>query len=118
MEHAIAVALGSVHARSASFPPDHSAEIVAFARPFARNDAALLDRLLKAANKLQAAAHAQKAAVAGWCGALDDAAQSLEALETSMQRYEHRLSALDLSDIGAKSRELATIMDKALTVKG
>lgn len=34
-----------------------------------------------------------------------------------MQRYERRLSALDLSDIGAQSRELATIMDKALTVK-
>lgn len=118
MEHAIAVALGSVHARTASFPPDHSAEIVAFPRSFARKDATPLDRLQRAADKLQEAAQAQIDAVAGWRSALGDAAHSLEALETSMLRYERRLSALDLSEIAAKSRELATIMDKALIVKG
>jgi hypothetical protein len=117
MEHAIAVALGSVHARAASFPPNHSAEIVAFPRPpahFGRNDADRLDSLVKAAEKLEAALSAQKAAVAVWRGSLASAAQSLGTLEASMLRYESRLSALDLSEISARNLELAAIMDKAI----
>ena len=118
MEHAIAVALGSSHARSASFPTGHSAEVVVFPRSFARSAEAPLAPLLNATERLQAAACAQKAAVAAWRGSLGEAAQSLAALESSMRRYESRLAALTLKEIGAKSRELAAIMDQALTVKG
>lgn len=121
MEHAIAVALGSVRPRAASFPPDHSAEIVAFPRPCpppAQSDAPQLAPLLKAAERLQAAACAQKAAIAVWRGSLDDAAQSLKALEGSMAGYERRLASLDLNEIGARSRELAAIMDKAIVAQG
>ena len=121
MEHAIAVALGSVHPRSASFSPERSAEIVAFPRPSApraRGDAPQLADLAKAVEKLQAALCAQKAAVAAWRGSLDDAARSLKALEGSMVGYERRLASLDLSEIGARSRELAAIMDKATAAKG
>lgn len=121
MENAIAVALGSVHPRSASLPPDHSAEIVAFPHPFApraRGGAPQLADLTRAAEKLQAALCAQKAAVASWRDSLDDAARSLKALEGSMVGYERRLASVDLSEIGARSRELAAIMDKAIAAKG
>lgn len=118
MEHAIAVALGSDRAPAASFPSGCSAEIVAFPGPFARGSAAPLAPLLNATEKLQAAASAQKAAVAAWRRSLGQASQSLEALESSMRRYESRLAALNFDPIGAKSRELAAIMDKAIAVTG
>jgi len=120
MEHAIAVAFGSVNTRNRVFPPDHSAEIVDFPRSFAspaQNDAESFAQLQKAAEKLEAAASAQKAAVATWRSSLDGAAQSLEALEASMHRYDRSLTALDLSEITEKSRELAAIMDKVIAVK-
>jgi hypothetical protein len=125
MEHAIAVALGSVHAQAASFKPDqsadHSRKIIAFPRQCARpthSDSPRLVPLLKSTERLHAATRSQKAAIAVWRGSLKDAAHALETLETSMLSYEHRLASLDLSGIAAKSLALAEIMDKAIAAKG
>jgi hypothetical protein len=129
MEHAIAVAFGSIQVKPASCAaapsPDHtrnqSGNIVTFPRPFAsptHDHSGSLDPLLKSTERLHAVTLVEQAAIAAWRGSLNDAAHALETLETSMLSYERRLASLDLSGIAAKSLTLAEIMDKAIVAKG
>ena len=129
MEHAIAVALGSVHVQAASCAPapspvharKHAGNIVAFPRPFAsptHDHSVSLDPLLKSTERLHAVTLVEQAAIAAWRGSLNDAARALETLEASMVSYERRLASLALNRISASSLALADIMDKAITDKG